>query len=223
MRQVRRNSMDDSQGCAGTAIRYHAESQRRRKHPLNQNENQTLPPFQIGVLAEGLLREAEMDQLIADHADMLTQGQLGTGGNDTSIRRSRIAFLEKEKYSWLYRRLWETAAQLNRRFFCVDISRVESNVQIARYDSSDSGHYDWHTDFGDIAPGRKISISVQLSRPEDYEGGDLELMYKGEPDKAERARGALIAFPSFVLHRVSPVTRGTRWSLVAWIVGARWR
>jgi predicted 2-oxoglutarate/Fe(II)-dependent dioxygenase YbiX len=61
------------------------------------------------------------------------------------------------------------------------------------------------------------------SRPEDYEGGDLELMYGNQPQTMDKARGAFIAFPSFLLHRVTPVTRGTRWSLVAWILGPRWR
>ena len=74
-----------------------------------------------------------------------------------------------------------------------------------------------------MRPLRKISISIQLSRPEDYDGGDLELMYGTEPQKLDRTRGAFIAFPSFMLHRVTPVTRGTRWSLVAWILGTRWR
>ncbi|HXS81027.1 MAG TPA: 2OG-Fe(II) oxygenase, partial [Gammaproteobacteria bacterium] len=92
-----------------------------------------------------------------------------------------------------------------------------------RYDSSDRGFYDWHTDFAGIRPLRKLSISIQLSRAEDYEGGELELLYGNQPQKLDKTRGTLIAFPSFMLHRVMPVTRGTRWSLVAWVVGARWR
>ncbi len=108
-------------------------------------------------------------------------------------------------------------------FFCVDIAGVETNIQLARYDSSNLGFYDWHTDFAGVRPLRKISISIQLSRPEDYDGGDLELMYGIQPQKLDKSRGAFIAFPSFMLHRVTPVTRGTRWSLVAWILGNRWR
>jgi predicted 2-oxoglutarate/Fe(II)-dependent dioxygenase YbiX len=184
---------------------------------------ETLPPFQVAAIAHGLLRESEMDQLIADHATSLTQGRLGPGQNDSRVRRSQIVFLDKDEYQWLYRRLWEASVELNRRFFCVDISDVEGNVQLARYDGSDQGFYGWHTDFADLAPRRKISISIQLSRPEDYEGGDLELLFKGEAEIVERTRGTLVAFPSFVLHRVTPVTRGTRWSLVAWITGSRWR
>ena len=88
---------------------------------------------------------------------------------------------------------------------------------------ADSGFYDWHTDFAGITPRRKLSISVQLSRPEDYDGGDLELLFTSSPYKAARERGKFIVFPSFCLHRVTPVTRGTRWSLVAWVLGTRWR
>jgi PKHD-type hydroxylase len=170
-----------------------------------------------------MLRAEEMDKLIAENKRLLTEGRLGAGQNDPNIRRSQTVFLDKAEYGWLYRRLWETAVELNRMFFCVDISDVEGNVQLARYDSSDSGFYDWHTDFGDVAPRRKISISVQLSDSGDYDGGDLELLYRGQPAVAERERGTIIAFPSWVLHRVTPVTRGERWSLVAWITGARWR
>ncbi|HUF73295.1 MAG TPA: 2OG-Fe(II) oxygenase [Gammaproteobacteria bacterium] len=100
---------------------------------------------------------------------------------------------------------------------------TEMDRLIARYDSSDQGFYDWHTDFGDIAPRRTISITVQLSRPEDYDGGELELFFRSPPASMDRTRGAFIAFPSFAVHRVAPVTRGTRWSLVAWICGDRWR
>jgi PKHD-type hydroxylase len=123
----------------------------------------------------------------------------------------------------LYERLWIAAQDCNRSFFGVDISSVEANVQLARYDSSDQGFYDWHTDFAEYRPLRKLSFSVQLSQSEDYDGGDLELFVRNRPQVAVRERGALIAFPSFTLHRVTPVTRGTRWSLVAWILGHRWR
>jgi PKHD-type hydroxylase len=127
------------------------------------------------------------------------------------------------KYDWLYDRIWVAAQECNRQFFGVDLAGVEANIQLARYDSADQGFYDWHTDFAGLRPLRKISVSIQLSRPADYEGGDLELLYGNQPQPLDKARGAFIAFPSFLLHRVTPVTRGTRWSLVAWILGPRWR
>ena len=191
--------------------------------PTEATQEKELPPFQIVATARGLFREAEMDQLIAEHEPLLTEGKLATGFADTTVRRSRILLIEKNaQYEWLYRRFWDAAVELNRQFFCVDISHIEGNIQLARYDSTDSGFYDWHTDFADLAPQRKISITVQLSRPEDYDGGDLEIFFRNPPVSMDRTRGSLIAFPSFAVHRVTPVSRGTRWSLVAWISGRRW-
>ena len=183
-----------------------------------------LPLFQPFASAAGFLADGDMDRLIADHAPLLSEGRLARGNTDAQIRRSQIVMLGQErKYDWLYQRIWEAAQECNRRFFCVDVVGVEANIQLARYDSSNSGFYDWHTDFAGIRPLRKLSISIQLSRSEDYEGGDLELQYGPHSQKLDRARGAFLIFPSFMLHRVTPVTRGTRWSLVAWILGRRWR
>jgi predicted 2-oxoglutarate/Fe(II)-dependent dioxygenase YbiX len=182
------------------------------------------PPFRPFATAAGFLTNEEMDRLIAEHEALLGPGQLGFGNANASVRRSKVHFFgTEERYHWLYRRIWAAALECNRQFFAADIATVEPNIQLARYDSTDQGFYDWHTDFGGMRPLRKISVSIQLSRSEDYEGGDLELMYEANVQTLDRSRGAFIAFPSFVLHRVTPVTRGTRWSLVAWVVGNRWR
>jgi len=182
-----------------------------------------LPPFQILANASGLLTPEEMDGLIAEHASLQDKGLLGAGGVDPKIRRSRVALLKPdERHGWLYRRIWEGAGDMNRACFNVEVDSIGA-VQIACYHADDEGHYDWHLDFSNLAPRRKISISVQLSDPADYEGGDLEFSLGDGFYKGEAARGTVIAFPSFVLHRVTPVTRGVRWSLVAWITGPRWR
>jgi predicted 2-oxoglutarate/Fe(II)-dependent dioxygenase YbiX len=189
-----------------------------------EQQQKELPLFQPYATAAGFLTDAEMDWLIAEHVMSLAEGKLGPGNSNAEIRRSQVVMLGNEsKYDWIYERLWAAAQECNRRFFCVDIAGVEANVQLARYDSSDRGFYDWHTDFAGLRPLRKISISIQLSRPEDYDGGELELLYGTAPQRLDKARGAFLAFPSFMLHRVTPVTRGTRWSLVAWILGTRWR
>jgi PKHD-type hydroxylase len=183
-----------------------------------------LPPFQIVASATGLLTPAEIDALIAEHEPKLSEGRLGEGAASERVRRSKVAFLRPDgEHRWLYERIWGAAVELNRRSFCVDIDGIRDHIQIARYDAADQGFYTWHTDFGDIAPTRKVSITVQLSDPADYDGGDLELMFREEAHRADRTRGAIIAFPSWLLHRVTPVTRGARWSLVAWISGPRWR
>lgn len=191
---------------------------------MAQQPEQNQPPFETHATAEGFLTDAEIEQLIAAHAPLLAEAKLGAGAMSAQVRRSQVVFLGLEpQYRWLYERIGMAAAECNRRFFDVDLRGVEPNIQLARYDSSDQGFYDWHTDFAGYRPLRKLSISIQLSRSEDYDGGDLELLLTGRPAAVERKKGSLIVFPSFTLHRVAPVTRGTRWSLVAWILGPRWR
>jgi PKHD-type hydroxylase len=70
-----------------------------------------------------------------------------------------------------------------------------------------------------LRPRRKLSRSLQLTDPSTYEGGTLEFLTGTRPQIAPRDRGALIAFPSFGVHRVAPVTAGTRKSLVIWVTG----
>jgi PKHD-type hydroxylase len=97
--------------------------------------------------------------------------------------------------------------------FQFDIDSFES-IQLARYDVGD--FYTWHKDLGNNqSQYRKLSVTVQLSAPDEYDGGDLEFASM----KASRELGSAIVFPSWEQHRVAPVTRGTRWSLVAWASG----
>lgn len=82
------------------------------------------------------------------------------------------------------------------------------------------GHYDWHTDCAESSPRRKISFTVLLSDPSDFDGGDLEIQGFGT---CPRVRGTLNVFPAFMWHRVTPVTRGERVVLVGWIQGPTFR
>ena len=93
---------------------------------------------------------------------------------------------------------------------------------MASYSAEQEGFYTWHMDNGDKTPGRKISLSVQLSSPDSYEGGELEFFYTNKTKQVEKTQGGVIAFPSFIMHRVTPVTKGVRYSMVAWVVGPRW-
>ncbi len=94
------------------------------------------------------------------------------------------------------------------------------SLQLLKYEAPSNG-YDWHHDLGNgEAAYRKISISLFLSN--DYEGGEFCLFDKGEV-VAPSPTGSAVAFSSFVPHRVKPVTRGIRWSVVAWIGGPRFQ
>jgi PKHD-type hydroxylase len=87
----------------------------------------------------------------------------------------------------------------------------------------DGGHYDWHADLGPGISNRKLSVVLQLSDPKDYVGGDLQMNTGGAITTVPKEYGLLCFFPSFVLHRVTPLTSGTRTSLVTWLCGANLR
>lgn len=96
----------------------------------------------------------------------------------------------------------------------------QENTQIGRYKSTDEGHYDWHMDAGPPKDGvqRKLSISILLSDPSDFEGGELQ--FKDiEDQKILTKQGSIVVFPSFIEHRVTPVTKGVRYSAVTWVQG----
>lgn len=96
----------------------------------------------------------------------------------------------------------------------------QEQTQIGRYKSSDEGHYDWHIDAGPPKEGiqRKLSISILLSDPSDFEGGELQ--FKGVEDrKILTKQGSIVVFPSFIEHKVTPVTKGVRYSAVTWASG----
>jgi PKHD-type hydroxylase len=122
--------------------------------------------------------------------------------------------------------LWWYAQEANRLAFGLDVQSVGS-VQFTEYSASQEAHYSWHHDVdwtGNAAYDRKISVVLQLSDPSSYEGGDFEFNEVESPNPDSlKAKGTILCFPSVLQHRVSPVTKGTRYSLVSWFEGPRWR
>lgn len=177
---------------------------------------------------EGALSPEECRRLTARFdAEPAQAGGLVTAGHTPDVRRSDLVWLADDaENGWIVMKMVEIAARLNRDAFRFDLDGLEEDLQIARYGADQQGFYGWHIDRGDkgvAAPRRKLSISVQLSPPDDYEGGDLEINADATPIVAPRAQGCAIAFPSYALHRVTPVRRGVRHSLVAWLHGPAYR
>jgi PKHD-type hydroxylase len=100
----------------------------------------------------------------------------------------------------------------------------QEGTQIGRYKSIDKGHYDWHMDASAPENGiqRKLSISILLSDPSEFEGGQLQLKGMEDTPLLEK-KGSIIVFPSFIEHRVTPVTKGVRYSAVTWASGPSFR
>jgi PKHD-type hydroxylase len=154
-----------------------------------------------------------------------TEGRVGTSDvKQAKIRRSQIWFFDPAPETDFIFSPLQRAVQHVNEGFCLDLTSFGTGCQIARYSSDVQGHYDWHIDLGtDRFSRRKLSLTVQLSAANAYEGGDLEFHLSGLDCVRMRQQGTLIAFPSFHEHRVTPVTRGERFSLVAWVDGPPFR
>jgi PKHD-type hydroxylase len=142
-----------------------------------------------------------------------------TIGEETKFRDSNVMWIptDAELVFDVYQELIGTLLRVNQRVYNFNLTSLET-LQYAEYDVD--GHFTWHCD-GDLKSdtndSRKLSFSLLLS--DDYEGGDLELFYGPEPKKIPVKKNQMVFFPSTTLHRVTPVTKGVRKSLVGWIHG----
>jgi PKHD-type hydroxylase len=168
------------------------------------------------------------DSMILPSQDALV-GTNDFASTNYESRRSKIRFINNGdwRFSELFTDLWKMAIQANNDFFNVHITKLDF-VQLAEYDSSYKGEYKSHHDVfwlnNDPFYHRKLSCVIQLSDPNDYEGGDFELVDTSTFPQSEelRQQGTVIFFPSFFMHRANPVLRGTRYSIAAWFEGPKW-
>ncbi len=148
-----------------------------------------------------------------------------TEGNtqNQELRQSSLNLINPEEpCTWIFERLSRTAIDQNLHWFNFDLHGLNEGLQLARYNQSDL--FNWHMDYGGgLASTRKLSISLQLSEPEEYEGGDLQFMINDQHYNMPRAKGTVIVFPSYMVHRVTPIASGTRMSLVGWVHGMPFR
>lgn len=141
----------------------------------------------------------------------------------SDYRISEIAWLgESEETSWIHNKFADYAIIANKAMWNFDIWGFGDGLQYTKY-FGDGGHYDWHVDLGPGISNRKLSCVLQLSTPEEYEGGQLQMNPGGNIIEVPKGLGTMVFFPSFLLHRVTPLTSGVRKSLVTWFRGANLR
>lgn len=141
---------------------------------------------------------------------------------ENNIRKSKIAWIDyNEDSSWIFDKLSHSIKILNEKCFKFDLHGIES-LQFAEYNAPDN-HFKSHVDKTYGFPVIKLSLSIQLSDPQDYEGGELKIITSEIETKMPKAQGTLIAFPSYTLHKVTPITKGKRYSLVAWVNGPNFK
>jgi PKHD-type hydroxylase len=146
------------------------------------------------------------------------------GTVDKEKRRTNISWMsvdEKNRHIW--EKMTNAVWSANRQFFQFDLTGCYELAQLGTYTQYDQGHYDWHTDTSlssSNSPYRKLSMSLLLSDPSEFEGGELQVKYGSDDIKQlEQKKGRAWFFPSWTLHRVTPVTKGIRRSLVLWVGG----
>jgi len=150
---------------------------------------------------------------------------------DENVRRSKVSFHSlNDQNSWIFDRLNKVIEQVNSRWYNFDINGYDQ-FQYTEYHSSNNGCYGWHSDIflgplpkDSYTETRKLSLSLILNDPDiDFEGGELQFGHESNYEAAQVKKGTIVLFPSFELHRVSPVTRGIRKSLVVWVLGPKWK
>lgn len=161
----------------------------------------------------------------AEAATSRPAGLVG-GQRVEAIRRAELVWLDDlPEAAWAMDRMVRLVARANREGFRFELTDFGESAQIAQYGAEREGHFDWHSDIGAgvWAARRKLTVVVQLSEPGEYAGGQLEIRPDNTIEAMPQGQGTAVIFPSFVLHRVTPVTAGRRWSLTLWAHGPAFR
>ena len=171
-------------------------------------------------------------------SQQLEDGKVGNRDNDPTkqdgrkledVRRSKLGWqFPNEDNNFIFQRLNNIIEAVNEDFYNFDLNGYEA-FQYTEYHAEDKGTYDWHIDL-ETGPQqldphqRKLSLTLLLNEPGvDFEGGEFMMGRTSDPknDIVPCAKGQCILFPSFVMHRVAPVTKGVRKSIVIWVRGPR--
>ena len=184
------------------------------------------------VVTKEFLTKEECELFVKDAKELslydaeveVKKGPVKTSDLVTEIRDSKIQFINYDnvKFDWFFQKILQTLVNVNTDYFNFDILGFQEDLQFTEYNAP-CGHYSDHTDKLLQGKVRKLTMVVQLTDPDGYEGGELELCLGGDPFVVPKEQGTLITFPSYNLHRVRPTIEGTRHSLVGWVTGRPFR
>ena len=185
----------------------------RWKSLIVQTNGPMFTPLQCKMVIEAGREEPKKDAEVGANENQ-KEGVL-----DTNTRTSHISWIPFKKMPEMYRDIEQLMMQTNANHFGFDNMRITELAQYTEYPTG--GFYDWHVDnhinCEHEPPVRKISMTCLLSPENEFEDGDLELIKEGQAVKLKQGQAAF--FASFIRHRVAPVTRGVRRSLVMWFGG----
>ena len=185
----------------------------RWKSYMVQTNTPMFTPSQCKMVIEAGRKEPR------NNAEVGNSEGIKGGVIDTKTRTSHISWIPFKKMTEMYQQIEKTMKQTNGNHFGFEGMQITEMAQYTEY--PEGGFYDWHVDndlhCANEPPVRKISMTCLLSPEHEFEGGDLELVKEGQAVKLQQ--GQAVFFASFIRHRVAPVTRGVRRSLVMWFGG----
>ena len=195
-----------------------------REHLVGDHKIAHSPIIFEDILPDYLLDfiERRVDEIEEEDWETAETGNAEEGGANPESRVCDISWIpEIDWVSTIFTHYFNIA---NREIWEYDLTELEA-IQVTKYDKSH--FYGWHSDYGtssDKALTRKLSMSIVISDPDEYSGGKLQFIdYMGKVQSIDKARGAVVVFDSRTPHRVTPVLKGTRISLVAWFTGPKLR
>jgi PKHD-type hydroxylase len=193
----------------------------------NQNNQKTQEKLYESVICPDLFNDQQIKE-ITEFGDSLPidKAQIGNGNGviDNFARRCGVSWMTPEKTPKEFiDYINQMVVDVNSKFYQFDLIGAEP-YQYTVYDAENAGEYKWHIDTSWVNENvRKLSASILLSDPSEFEGGKLLLNHNGNIVVAEERKGRAIFFPSWMPHCVTPVTKGTRKSLVIWSHGPKFK
>ena len=162
-----------------------------------------------------------------------TFNKKGEKNTKAKVRKSKVNFIKvNSETAWIFEKINFVISNLNDNFFNFDLNGYDS-LQYTVYNSSEKGEYGFHMDTcmgfdlpKDMYETRKLSLTFLLNEPNvNFQGGEFQmnLGQEGKATTINMKKGDMILFPSFMIHRVKPVTKGIRKSIVAWVTGPKFR
>lgn len=220
----------------------HKDLKYDRRESLGKNVKKEIimPSWNFGIANEekclmitkqAILSERDINQIVEYAQGKLFPAGIGELNAPATVNRSirnvENCWLPTDRFYWLYENLEKEIRDINwinYRFILEHMENINYLEYHARTEENDDGHghgkYSAHID-GGINTTRKLSFSILLSDPSEFEGGDLLIYENLEPFAVQKIKGAITFFPSNIIHEVTPVTKGIRRSIVSWIHGPR--
>ena len=181
---------------------------------------ENIKPLNNYVFLENVFTKEQCEYIIRLGESLVIQDSSTVGGLNY-VRNSKNSWITPSKESeGIFRHLTDFVKKINEDYFQLDLTSIES-LQFTKYEPP-VGRYDFHKDTITTDNHiRKLSMIIQLSNPNDYEGGELSILHSEYPLYIKKQQGSLLSFPSDTVHGVMPVTKGIRYSLVVWIMGPK--